>query len=112
MSNQPSPAGDNGRNPDGTSAKGNRAACGNPFAQRVAKLRTALLNAVSDDDIRAIVAAMVKQAKAGDMVAAREVLTCVVGKPTDAVDPDRVEIDGKQIERELDESNGILRLDF
>ena len=72
MSNQPSPTGDDGRNPDGTFAKGNRAACGNPFARRVAKLRTALLNAVSDDDIRATVAAMVKQAKAGDVVAARE----------------------------------------
>jgi hypothetical protein len=41
-----------------------------------------MLDAVTDDDLRAIVAALVAAAKAGDTVAAREVLDRTIGMPT------------------------------
>ena len=47
------------------------------------------MDAVSDDDLRAIAAKLVERAKAGDLAAAREVLTRTIGKATDAMDPDR-----------------------
>ena len=84
----PSTNGDNGRDAGGRFAKGNPGGPGNPFARRVARLRSLLLDAVSDDDLRAVVAKMVEKAKAGDVAAAREVLTRTIGKPTDAIDPD------------------------
>lgn len=77
---QPSPTGDNGRDNNGRFAAGNHLAKGNPHAKRVNELRTALLEAVTPNDVRKIVTAMVKAAKAGDTVAAREVLDRTIGK--------------------------------
>lgn len=63
---RPSPNGGNGRagNRDagGRFAKGNSGGPGNPYARRVARLRSLMLEAVSDDDLKAIVAALVQQA--------------------------------------------------
>jgi hypothetical protein len=39
-----------------------------------------MLEAVTDDDVKQIIAAMVKGAKAGDTTAAREVLDRTIGK--------------------------------
>lgn len=64
---------------------------GNPYARRVAALRAALLEAVTEDDIREIVQALVRQAKAGEVVAAREVLLRVLGKPLEADILERLE---------------------
>ena len=93
--NMPSP---NGRNGNGKFAKGNAGGPGNPYARRVARLRGLLLDAVSDDDLKAIVSAMVQKAKGGDLNAAREVLTRIIGKPADAPDPDRLDVDGMGID--------------
>jgi hypothetical protein len=70
----------NGRDNNGRFALGNPGGPGNPYAQRTAELRAAMLSAVTTDDLTAIVAMLVKQAKAGDMAAAREVLDRVLGK--------------------------------
>jgi hypothetical protein len=43
-------------------------------------LRAALLNAVSEDDIRAIVLGLVGKARSGDTQATRELLDRVIGK--------------------------------
>jgi hypothetical protein len=56
---------------------------------------------VTEDDLRAIVAALVKQAKAGDIAAARELLNRLIGKPLDTVDPDRLELEEMQLESDL-----------
>jgi ferritin-like protein len=48
----------------------------------VAELRNALLGAVTPEDVEQIIAAIVKAAKKGDVVAAREVLDRTVGKPS------------------------------
>lgn len=77
----PSPNGANGRGPDGRFAKGNSGGPGNPYAKRAAKLRSALYEAVTDDDLRAIVAKLVESAKGGDIAAAREVLDRLLGRP-------------------------------
>jgi len=57
---------------------------GNPHAATVAKLRAAILAAVTPEDIDAIIRALVHRAKGGDMAAAKELLDRAVGKPTDA----------------------------
>jgi hypothetical protein len=77
----PSPNGRNGRDAGGRFAKGNAGGPGNPFSRRAAELRTALYEAVTPDDLRAIVKKLVKHAKAGDVTAAREVLNRLLGKP-------------------------------
>jgi len=71
------------RGPQGRFAQGNTGGPGNPFAKAVGQLRSALLAAVSKADIEAIVASLVKEAKAGNVAAAREVLDRCLGKPVE-----------------------------
>ena len=63
-----------GRANNGRFAKGNSGGPGNPHAARVPKLRSALLEAVTVEDIQAVIAALMKQAKEGDVAAAKELL--------------------------------------
>jgi hypothetical protein len=88
------------RQSDGRFAKGNPGGPGNPFARQVAKLRQVLLESVTEEDLREIVQAMVKKAKEGDMVAAREVLSRVIGKPAEAPDPDRLDVEKAKLKSE------------
>jgi hypothetical protein len=46
-------------------------------------LRSALLDAVTEDDLRAIARTLVKRAKEGDLAAIRELLNRVIGKAPD-----------------------------
>ncbi len=85
MSHEPSTTGDNGRSPKGTFLPGNKAARGNPHARRVARLRSALLKAVTPADIRRIVKSLIEAAAAGDTAAAKIVLDRTLGRP-DAID--------------------------
>ena len=57
---------------------------GNPHAKRVAELRSAMLSAVTEDDIREIVQKLVAMAKEGDIAAAREVLLRTLGRPVES----------------------------
>jgi hypothetical protein len=82
----------NGRNSDGSFAKGNPGGPGNPHGRRVARLRSLMLDAVTDDDLKEIVTSMVSQAKAGDAAATKLLLSYLVGKPVDAPDPDRLAV--------------------
>ncbi len=82
----PSPPDDNGREAaTGRFAAGNTFGEGNPHHKRVAELRSALLDAISPEDLRAIVEQLVQKAKSGDVVAAREVLDRALGKPSQAI---------------------------
>ncbi len=76
----------------GRFAPGNKGGPGNPFARRTAALRQAMLDAVTPEDVQAIVRQMVQKARAGDVAAARLVLAYAVGKPDRAVDPDAVDV--------------------
>src|SRR5438105_3708854 len=95
---EPSPNGADGHNADGTFAKGNRGGPGNPYARKVARLRNLLLEAVSEEDLRQIVRALVEQAKAGDLTAVREVLNRLLGKSPEPCHPDRLEADEIRVE--------------
>src|SRR5260370_9205177 len=70
------------------------------FGRRLAKLRAVTVDAVTEDDLRAIVVKLVEQAKAGNLSAIREVLTRLVGKPADAPDPDRLDVEAITIDAE------------
>ncbi len=79
----PSPNGANGRDASGRYTAGNRGGPGNPLAKRVGALRSALLDAVTEGDIRAVIATVVTSAKEGDMVAAKILFERVLGKPVE-----------------------------
>ena len=86
MIDRPSTNGENGeRNANGRFAKGNSGGPGNPFAKRVARLRSALFKSVSPQDLREVVAALLKQAKAGDVASIKELLQRLLGPP-EAID--------------------------
>ncbi len=77
----PSPNGLNGdRRPDGTFAKGNAGGRGNPYALKIARFRTAIIEAITEDDIKEIIAELVAQAKAGSLPAIKELLDRLVGR--------------------------------
>jgi hypothetical protein len=73
------PAAQEARDPRGRFAPGNRAAKGNPLAKKAAQLRGALLRAVSSGDLRIVVKELVRQAKAGDVQAAKLLLDRTLG---------------------------------
>ena len=93
----PSQTGDNGRDTKGRFAQGNRLARGNPHAKRVAELRAMIRDAVTQDDLKAVVGALIEKAKGGDVMAARELLDRLVGKPATAVDPEKHALDERQL---------------
>lgn len=98
--NPPSTHGSDGSGRDGSGrfAPGNKLGRGNPLAGRVAKLRSVALEAVTYSDMRRIVRKLVELALAGDVAAAREVLSRVLG-PVESIDlAERLDELEKQIE--------------
>jgi hypothetical protein len=59
---------------------------GNPYGQRVAAMRAALLSAVSAQDIKDMACAMVRAAKDGDAACFRVLAPYLFGKPIDSED--------------------------
>ncbi|MEM7624800.1 MAG: hypothetical protein AAF333_04145 [Planctomycetota bacterium] len=88
MPNPPSTNGANGRNARGQFTTGNAGGPGNPHAKKVAALRATLMKTVTHRDLQAIVKGLIERAKAGDVLAAREVLDRCFGKPRQGVDMD------------------------
>jgi hypothetical protein len=86
------PPANTGRDPRGRFAKGNIGGPGNPFARKAAALRTALFEAVTDEDIRFIAAQLVAEARLGDLPAIKLLFQYVLGKPAAAVDPDTLDL--------------------
>src|SRR5262249_20282394 len=87
---RPAPGSD-GRGANGRFTAGNPGGPGNPFARRVAQLRSILMQAVKPEDLVAIVRKLVERAKAGDVAAAKLLLAYVLGKPAPAVNPDALD---------------------
>ena len=105
MSDTPSHAAANGRGRNGKFGPGNKYGKGNPFAKRVARLRSTLFKAVSPADLQEVLAALVRQAKAGDVTSIKEVLQRLLGPP-EAVDLiERLDALESKIEQ-LNESKG------
>lgn len=88
-----------GRDGRGRFAPGNRGGPGNPLAPQVAKLRAAMLKAVSARDMREITDKLVELAKAGNVAAIKEVFERTLGKPQEADLIERLEA----LEAALDE---------
>jgi len=93
----PSTNGHSGRDESGRFRPGNKLGRGNPFNKRACELRGALMDAVTAGDVSSIIAALVKLAKAGDVVAAREILDRTIGKPVQSDLLQRVEALESQI---------------
>jgi len=75
------PSVDGERDERGRFAQGNRLGHGNPHAGRVARLRSALFEAVGEEDLRKVVAALMRAAEEGNVPAAREILDRTLGRP-------------------------------
>jgi len=81
----------------GRFVKNNAGGPGNPFGRQVAALRSALLASVTAQDVTEVLAAVLVQAKKGNVSAARLFLAYTVGKPADTVNPDETESDEWQL---------------
>ena len=97
------------RNADGTFAKGNKGGPGNPYARKVALIRNQIIEAVSEDDLREIIQALIKKAKSGDIQATKEILTRLIGKPLETTHPDQLESNEANIELDKICSNNRLK---
>jgi hypothetical protein len=86
MNEPPSTTDDNGRDNRGRFAAGNKAARGNPYSRRAARLRAELFRECSPDDFRDIVRALILKARDGDLAAIREVFDRIIGKATEGAD--------------------------
>jgi hypothetical protein len=95
------PAADGGRDTHGRFAKGNAGGPGNPFARQVAALRTALLATVTEQDMEEVARALVRQAKEGNLAAAKLLLSYTLGKPAAPVDPDTLDQQEWELYRRL-----------
>ena len=91
MPSPPSPTAGNGRGAGGRFGPGNRCARGNPHARRVARLRAELLRAVTPQDLRDVVAALLARAKAGEVAAVKELLQRLLGPPVELDLLERIE---------------------
>ncbi len=89
----PSPNGGNGRedavaaggrDKRGRFGPGNPGGPGNPFAAAAGRWRAAVVASVSEEDIAAVVRAMVNAAKRGESWAVRELMDRTLGKPVEA----------------------------
>ncbi|MFT5051629.1 MAG: hypothetical protein ACI8QZ_003048 [Chlamydiales bacterium] len=74
-----------GRDSKGRFGKGNPGGPGNPLVSKVMALRSAFMNAVTPDDMREVVEAMVREAKAGNVQAAKLFIERCLG-PAEALD--------------------------
>jgi len=70
------------------------------MGRRVAELRRALLDAVSEEDVRALAAALLEKAKAGEVAAARLIMPYLVGPPPDL---------DAEVEARLEAIEGMLK---
>jgi hypothetical protein len=95
----PAPA---GRQANGRFAKGNKFGPGNPFARKVAGLRSALLRKIDDEHIERVADQLLAMALKGDLAAIKIVLLYAIGRPAEAVDPDDLD----RLEFEQHRANG------
>ena len=103
---KPTTNGENGdRQSNGRFSKGNAGGPGNPHFRKVAGLRSAMLNAITDEDIGLIIKRMIEAAKEGDLNAAKLILSYAIGRPDNPINPDRVELNDRSISQDIAISN-------
>jgi hypothetical protein len=72
------------RDEGGRFAEGNEGGPGNPYVRQVAALRAQLLEAVTPEDLREVVEAIVAAAKGGNLGACKILLDRLLGPPVPA----------------------------
>jgi hypothetical protein len=73
---------------------------GNQFYRRSCELRRLVVETIGDDGLKQLVQALLKQALAGDVAAARTLLAYAVGRPQAVANPDRADLDEFDIIRQ------------
>jgi hypothetical protein len=106
----PAPPAAGGRDAHGRFARGNRGGPGNPHARRVAELRSALLEALTPERMRALAESLYASALGGDVAAAKLLLAYTLGRPAPAVDPDRLDSEEWRSTREGPHCAEVLAL--
>lgn len=79
-------SGSNGRGDRGLFAPGNKLASGNPNAKRMHELRSAVLEAVTKDQVEKVINKLGELAAGGDTAAAKVFLDYTIGRPAQAVE--------------------------
>jgi hypothetical protein len=85
-----------GSEANGRRAPGNPGGPENPLARKAAALRRALVEAVTEEDVREIAKVLIEKAKEGSTAAIKLIFQYAIGKPSAENDPDRVDLDGWQ----------------
>jgi hypothetical protein len=85
------PKGEGRDSSSGRFTTGNRYGKGNPHARRMAALREAFLSAATEERMRELGEKLFAAAMAGDWQAAKLFLLFVIGRPSDAVNPDTLD---------------------
>ena len=105
-----SPSTNGSRKMNGQFGEGNKYGKGNPHAQKVAQLRTAMMEAITTDDLKAIVATLITQSKAGDIQSIKILLPYLIGAVPQSVNPDEIELNEISLEsRYIDQIGQINR---
>jgi hypothetical protein len=87
----------NHRDAFGRFQAGNPGGYGNPYARQVAMLRRELMQVTAPADIREVGQKVLALAKAGNVQAAKLLFAYNLGLPMPPVDPDRVDIDEREL---------------
>jgi hypothetical protein len=85
--------GNDGRNANGTFAKGNCFGPGNPHARACARMLAIFRNAISDEEMHRLFRKLFEMAETGDMGAAKLILSYKIGKPLPVPNPDSIDRD-------------------
>src|SRR5947208_13871538 len=81
------------RTPGGRFVKDNPGGPGNPHARHCARMLALLRASISDETLIAIIRMLVEKARAGDVSAAKLLLSYKLGKPAPAPNPDQIDRD-------------------
>jgi hypothetical protein len=88
--------------------RGNKCGRGNPHYRKLAANRTAFLEAVGPEQVKAVAVILLARALTGDVDAARLVLAYAVGRPQPAADPDAADADEWRMLREAPNFADVL----
>ena len=70
----------------GRFSKGNPGGPGNPFAKQTAAIRSALYKALNPSELSAVVKALLREAKAGDIAAIKEIFDRTLGRSVSTIE--------------------------
>jgi hypothetical protein len=104
------PSTNGSRKVNGQFSEGNKYGRGNPHAQKVAQLRTALIESITPEDIKEIAATLLTQAKAGDINSCKFLLPYLVGTAPQPCNPDEIELQEMQLHAKLKQEESLEKL--